>query len=284
MKGHRKRVEMLRAWARHDAETFSRFGSTVERLGVGLENARILDVGCGSNAPMSVMLHSRGARVTGVDAYVGYRWGLGIKPSRYLSYLREAGVAKTVRKVLGEVVYDRVYFSGLSQSVGFRLDEYSLDLRTMNVAERLDFEDGSFDIVHSNATWEHVEDVGRANAEIARVLRPGGIAYIEIHLFPSVSGGHDLPWIVPGQTDLGNVMAWQHLRDPQWRPPVFLNRLRERDYRNLFEATPGLDIVDWITEYTEGTELLTADIRRELQNYTPDELTKRSIIAVVRRG
>ena len=157
-----------------------------------------------------------------------------------------------------------------------------MDLREMK-ADNLQFEDNSFDIIHSNATWEHLAHVEAANREVARVLRPGGLAYVEIHLFPSLSGGHDLPWIVPGKTGLGGIRSWSHLRDPSWRAPVYLNRLRERDYHRLFEQVPTLEIIDWKTEFTEGDELITDDLLRELPHYTREELTKRSIIVLLRR-
>jgi SAM-dependent methyltransferase len=207
---------------------------------------------------------------------------LGIKPARYAAYLKQAGVARTLRKALGEIVYDRRYYTTLAAVTGFTLREEGLDLREMDIRDP-SLVDASFDIIHSNATWEHIPDVAEANRQVARLLKLGGLAYVEIHLFPSLSGGHDLPWIVPGKTELGDVIPWQHLRNPNWQAPVFLNRLRERDYRRLFQETSGLEIVDWRTEFIEGRELLTDAIRAELRDYTDEELTKRSIIVVARR-
>jgi ubiquinone/menaquinone biosynthesis C-methylase UbiE len=45
-------------------------------------------------------------------------------------------------------------------------------------AEHLPFEDGAFDVVVSTATLEFTRDVDRVLAECARVLRPGGRAYL----------------------------------------------------------------------------------------------------------
>ncbi len=280
--GYGARVAMIKAWAEHDAGTFREFLQTARSNGVDPFRSRVLDVGCGSNAPMSVLLHSAGATVTGLDSYVGHRWGLGINPARYVKYVREAGIPRTLRKMVGEIVYDRHYYTTLARKTGLTLTERNLDLRQMDV-QSATIPDASVDLVHSNATWEHIADVAEANQQVARVLRPGGLAYIEIHLFPALSGGHDLPWIVPGKTELGEVIPWQHLRNPAWQAPVFLNRLRERDYERLFRSTANLEIVEWRTEYTEGQQLLTEQIRAELPGYSDEELTKRSIVVVARR-
>jgi len=283
MTGVRARREQLRAWASHDARIYTSFTDTVTRLmGKPLSSLRVLDLGCGSNAPMTLLLHAAGCKVTGVDAAIGHRWGLGIRPSRYAAYLREAGAARTLRKFAGELVFDSLYYRTLADATGLRLSENGLDLQTMDVRNP-SLPVGAFDVIHSNATWEHVKNIDEANRTVASALRPGGIAYIEIHLFPSLSGGHDLPWITPGRTELGDVTPWQHLRNSTWQAPVFLNRLRERDYRRAFERTEGLSIVDWRTEFTEGEALLTREIQDELKGYTAEELTKRSIIVVLQK-
>ena len=282
MTGHRKRLEMLQSWARHDAAVYRAFVKTISNLGCELSHARILDIGCGANAPVTLLLHSAGARVTGIDEYIGYRWGLGFKPGRYWRYLEEAGLRKTARKIIGEYVFDRHYYVALAEAIGFTITESGLDLRRMS-AENLEFEDSSFDVVYSNAAWEHFSDVRQVNHEAARVLRRGGIAYIEIHLFPSLSGGHDLPWIVPGKTDLGGIRPWRHLRDLSWEPPVCLNRLREKDYCRFFEETRRFEVIEWKTEFTEGEEFITEQLLRELPDYTREELTKRSVIVTLRK-
>lgn len=54
-----------------------------------------------------------------------------------------------------------------------------------------DLESASFDVVISGQALEHVEFPERTMAEIARVLRPGGLACI---IAPSAGGRHHAPW------------------------------------------------------------------------------------------
>jgi ubiquinone/menaquinone biosynthesis C-methylase UbiE len=59
----------------------------------------------------------------------------------------------------------------LSESAG----RLGLDVETVVTdAERLPFEDGSFDLVFGHAVLHHIPDLERALSEFARVLRPGG--------------------------------------------------------------------------------------------------------------
>ena len=48
------------------------------------------------------------------------------------------------------------------------------------VAEKLPFRDGVFDIVHSHHVFEHLADPLIAAREAYRVLRPGGVVFIEV--------------------------------------------------------------------------------------------------------
>ena len=54
-------------------------------------------------------------------------------------------------------------------------DGLGVDLRTVETdAERLPFDDASFDLVFGHAVLHHIPDLGRALSEFHRVLRPGG--------------------------------------------------------------------------------------------------------------
>lgn len=66
-------------------------------------------------------------------------------------------------------------------------------------AVRLPFGDGSFDVVVTQETMEHVDDPFAALGEIERVLKPGGVLYLQL---PFVIGYH------PGPTDF-----WRFTRE-----------------------------------------------------------------------
>ena len=46
------------------------------------------------------------------------------------------------------------------------------------VAEALPFRDAAFDVVVANYVLHHVPDTARAVTELARVMRPGGVAVV----------------------------------------------------------------------------------------------------------
>jgi SAM-dependent methyltransferase len=64
--------------------------------------------------------------------------------------------------------------------------ELGVDPRAMDyvtgVAERMPFPDGSFDVVASINSLDHVDDLGRAAAEMVRVLAPGGLLLLATEL------------------------------------------------------------------------------------------------------
>ena len=58
-------------------------------------------------------------------------------------------------------------------------------------AEELPFAEGAFDVVTCFDVLEHVKDHGKAIAEIRRVLKPEGVAYFTVPLYPWLWSKHD---------------------------------------------------------------------------------------------
>jgi ubiquinone/menaquinone biosynthesis C-methylase UbiE len=64
---------------------------------------------------------------------------------------------------------------GMLKALDTNAKELGLSVNTVQTdAERLPFEDGSFDLVFGHAILHHIPDLGRAFSEFDRVLRPGG--------------------------------------------------------------------------------------------------------------
>ena len=108
-------------------------------------------------------------------------------------------LARRARRVVGIDIYGRGGFAGheakasmLEDPAAFAPYDYPadrLEVRDMD-ARRLEFPDGAFDVVVSFSSIEHFgapEDIARAAAEIGRVLRPGGHAFLVTELFTETS-------------------------------------------------------------------------------------------------
>lgn len=100
--------------------------------------------------------------------------------------------------------------------------------------ERLEADDASYDAVLSTFTLCTIPDVGRALAEVRRVLRPGGLLHFVDH----------------GLAPDPRVVTWQHRLDPVQRRLAGGCHL-SRDIPALVRAA-GLEILDLRSEYLPG--------------------------------
>jgi SAM-dependent methyltransferase len=110
-------------------------------------------------------------------------------------------------------------------------------------AEEMTFPDESFDVVYALAVFQHLGRPEEVLRQMVRVLRPGGVLYLDFILYTSQTGAHDLS--ATGLGD-GRLPLWAHLR-PRHRHEVsesaYLNRLRLADWRLLFErVVPGAEL------------------------------------------
>jgi SAM-dependent methyltransferase len=91
------------------------------------------------------------------------------------------------------------------------LDTSQVDLRVAD-AEKLPFEDASFDIVYSWGVLHHSPDTEQAFREVSRVLRPGGLFRGMVYHVPSWSG-----WMVWAMQSL--LRGKPFLSSTIWRAP-----------------------------------------------------------------
>jgi ubiquinone/menaquinone biosynthesis C-methylase UbiE len=146
----------------------------------------------------------------------------------------------------------------------------------------LPFPDNSFDLVSSVAAFEHFLDVGAVVGELQRVLRPGALAWICVHLFTSPSGGHNLSFAeMPVRTIPDGVDAWDHLRRRRLPFHVPLNEWRRDQYLEVFGR--HFELLSHYCALREGEELLDPALEAELSDYSRDELTCWAYVIVARK-
>ena len=183
-----------------------------------LKERDVLDIGAGQFL-VQMQYFARRNRVVGIDYDVIAQ---GLNPMSYLRMLRFNGfrrVIKTIgRKLLG---IDRRYAAELAK----QLNVVSLPkLRVLHMdACNMSFHDGSFDFVHCYSVFHHLPNPKAAISGIARVLRPGGVVFISLHLYTSERGCLD-PRVFSEQR--GDFPLWAHLR------PQFANKVKPNAYVN----------------------------------------------------
>ncbi|HEX8433806.1 class I SAM-dependent methyltransferase [Archangium sp.] len=249
-----------------------------ELCGVKLEGLDVLDVGPGQQLKHMRVLSVKN-RVVGIDTDIVAQ---GFHLHDYVEMLRRNSVLRTVktvtRKLLGwDELFEKSLARGLSVQGFPRLPVFLMD------ATRMSFPDASFDVVCSWSAFEHIEHPRTALAEVARVLRPGGVAYLAIHLYTSHSGSHDPRTL---SNDGAAPPYWPHLRPAHQgsvRPNCYVNEVRLDEWKRLFHETmPGVHFV-----HERQEELLPhlreLKARGELADYSDDELLSVGLIGIWRK-
>jgi SAM-dependent methyltransferase len=251
--------------------------------GRSLASSRILDVGCGQRALMPLLFAAHGAEAYGVDVE---RPTYQFSAKGFLRILRESGVDRALKSLARHVLFDRGFFKDLGIACGIRLQPFPKVTVWVADAARLDLPADYFDMVFSFAVLEHVADVESVVTRIAQVLRPEGVGYLYIHLFPSLSGGHCADWqyaMDPAYPECGVPKAippWDHLRDNRFPANTYLNKLRLADYRQILER--HTTVLDEST-VLEGTEMLRLAPPSLLDKYSAEDLTTSVVMFTVRK-
>jgi SAM-dependent methyltransferase len=223
----------------------------------GSQPLRVLDLANGRLRPQYILLKAAGHQVYGIDL-------INRPPSGWVDVAY--GLAR------------RLYVRKLGLPAGIVANQTLVcgDVRT------LPFPDNSFDLATSVAAFEHFPDVPAVVAELQRVIRPEGIAWVGIHLFTSLSGGHNLSFTeIPLRTIPAGVDPWDHLRQRRLLFHVPLNEWRKDQYLETFARR--FQILKHYCAMREGEAFLTPALEAELSAYTRDELTCGAYIIAARK-
>ncbi len=264
-RAHTSNLPARVAWLIEEARQLE---GEAERLrGFPLCGGQILEIGAGQ-CPIQLAYFGKKNEATGIDLDVIPK---RLSPQACIELLRRNGVAraaKTIgRKALG---VDRRLEAELRRQLGCnqippvcRMD-----------ATRMRFHAESFDLVFSRAVFEHISEPARALAEIRRVLKVGGVAIINLHLYTHDTGCHDARILCGNR---GRIPFWAHLR-PQFqhlvKSNVYLNCLRLAQWREIFaRELPGSNVQAMCDSGVEYYAALR-DIRAqgELAGFTDEEL------------
>lgn len=239
---------------------------------------RVLEIGCGTFYPYVVLFNSDGVKVVGIDVSPLVRRDFSV--SKYHELIRNRGLVHALRRMAGDLSFHVAFYRPLGKTAQVSITHRGAQLVTMDAA-RCGFADGTFDFVYSSACFEHLRDVNGTLAEMERVLKPNGIAHIEIHLFTSMTGGHE-PALYGHRVPPSGFRLWGHLLDSEWKAPLFLNRWREHQFRDAFAIR--FEIVDRNVTSQHGRQYLTDEIAAKLSpEYPRDELAAETVLYVLRR-
>jgi SAM-dependent methyltransferase len=158
------------------------------------------------------------------------------------------------------------------------------DTRTLvcGKVEQLPFPDNWYDLVTSVAAFEHFLNVPAVVADLFRVLRPGGVAWISIHPFTCLSGGHNISFAeFPLRSVPAGIDVWDHLRARKLPFFVPLNEWSPQQYLQIFASS--FEILNDYCALREGEELLTPEVEMALAGYSRDELTCGAYVIVARK-
>lgn len=243
--------------------------------GVDLKGMHMLDIGPGQQL-RHMRAFSADNDVEGIDMDIIPQ---ELSIAAYTEMLKRNSVtrvAKTlVRKGIG---VDRRFESQLAAKVG--LEKFKvLPIHRMDAAA-MTFPDGHFDCVYSYSVFEHIDRPEAALQEVKRTLKPGGIAYISVHIYSSHSGQHDPKMLVQ---DKPEPPLWPHLRDKYKNtvaPSAYLNKVRFDEWTAMFERVmPG---VRWEHEKQEYLldQLKEIHAAGEMADWSEEELLTLNFIAI----
>jgi SAM-dependent methyltransferase len=147
------------------------------------------------------------------------------------------------------------------------------------VPRRLDF-------IYSDDVFEHVpaEDLEAVVENMADRLRPDGLAVISPMIFTGICGGHLVEWYRGSlRTDaVHRSEPWEHLRKRRFTADTYLNEFARDDYRAIFSRR--FEIVEEISaDPSLGREFLTDDIRKELSDYSEEDLFSNKVRFILRQ-
>jgi SAM-dependent methyltransferase len=238
------------------------------RLERPVENLRILEIGPGQGLERARYFGIKN-EVIGLDLDV-----IPVQKSvgDYYRMLRINGIGRLAKTLGRKVIVGKANQSAWSKAVGMD-GMKDPQMRQGDICGYIP-ELGQFDLVMSWSVFEHLPDPIKALENVNRLLKPGGILYLSIHLYTANNGHHDMRAFTGLEEKLP---LWGHLRAStynQIHPSCYLNQWRLYQWREMFETfTPGYsEFLEGYDNYDQYKSRITTEIKVELSEYSEEEL------------
>lgn len=207
------------AAAQYDKQIYDGWTNHLEKWAGRSTGLRILELGPGISLGAQALLAERGNQVTVADPFPP-PWQPGFHPIVYRHLAALVG---------GSAALERAAEGGSFAHVNVRrVAEAAEDLASLC--------DQEFDIVVSNATLEHVSDLDRVCAELARITRPGGINCHQIDL--SYHKDRERPLdhlLLTNQEFLAEACAANFEYGNRWRKSEFDARFNRAGFETIHQ-------------------------------------------------
>ncbi len=274
-----------RAWPGLDRDLAEYRALARRHAGIALEDAAILEIGCGQRPYRLCHLLAHGLDARGIDMdRVVFR--LGLRELR--RSLRTNGAERTLKTALRYVLFDiaenRRFRRALSAIQGRPFDWPRGRIATGDAAQADAWPDRALDFIYSEDVFEHVPAAALPALCrcIAAHLSPQGIAVIRPMVFTGIMGGHNVEYYDLDPKTRRTCPPWDHLRGHRFPANTCLNRLSLAEYRALFAA--HFEILDERVRAPDlGRAFMTPALRTELGNWSDEELFSNHVRFVLRR-
>jgi len=238
-----------------------------EAFNVEWHNCKLLDIGCGQLL-RHAFIFGIDNRVTGIDVELPFKYPYVFD---FFKIMNRRGIKRAVKTAVRQILgIDRRFRRSLMRHLDvMKLPD--IEMRLMD-AMQLEFEDNSFDGAYSFSVFQYIDDPVLAAEQVHRVLKPGGVAYIQLHLYTSI-GGSDHPLC---RTNPEKYPPWGHLRPSTsyyLKHGLNVNCWRLAQYKEMFENI--FDEVRYINHDDEREQVrrfLSPLICAELAEYSEEEL------------
>ncbi len=250
-----------------------------EAFNVEWHNCKLLDIGCGQLLRHALIFGIDNEAV-GIDVELPFKYPYFFDFFKIISRCGTKRAVKTaVRQMLG---VDHRFRRSLMRHLGVNKLP-GIEMHLMD-AMQLEFDDNSFDGAYSFSVFQYIDDPALAAEQIYRVLKPGGVAYIQLHLYTSMDGSdHPLLDVNPRK-----YPPWGHLRPSTsyyLKHGLNVNCWRLAQYKEVFENI--FDEVRYVNHDDEQVpvrQLLTPSIRAELAEYSEQELLTSTFTVLCRKA